>query len=119
MPSVYPHRHAGSRWEELFEPIPPPPPEQIIPVHAPIRDDSHIGATEDLDREPDGVPHSVVGLTALFAVMLAMLVAAIFFLGSNLGRAGAALLLIFAAPVLFKRLSKKADRDRDSVHPSR
>jgi hypothetical protein len=60
-----------------------------------------------------------VGLTALFAVMLAILVCAMFFLGSNLARLGAALLLIFATPVLFKRLKGKAERDRDSIHPSR
>ena len=89
------------------------------PIFAPVRDDSHLGPTEDLDREPDGVPHSVVGLTALFAVMLAMLVAAIFFLGSTLGRFSAVVLLLLAAPVLFKRLKRKADRDRDPIHPSR
>ena len=41
--------------------------------HNPVRDDSKLAPTEDLDREPDGVPHKVVGLTALFSVMIAML----------------------------------------------
>jgi hypothetical protein len=104
-------------WEEMFQPIDPPPPD--LPVYAPIRDDSHIGATEDLDREPDGVPHAVVGLTALFAVMLATLLCVIFFVGSVPGRVGAILLLVFAVPVLFGRLKRKADRERDPVHPSR
>jgi hypothetical protein len=102
----------------FFQPIEPPPPEDI-PVHGPIRDDSHIGATEDLDREPDGVPHSVVGFTALFAVVLAMLLVVLFFSGSTAGRVGAALLLLFAVPVVFGRLKRKADRERDPVHPSR
>jgi Flp pilus assembly protein TadB len=102
----------------FFHPIEPPPPEDI-PVNAPIRDDSHIGATEDLDREPDGVPHSVVGFTALFAVVLAMLLVVLFFSGSTTGRVGAALLLVFAVPVVFGRLKRKADRERDPVHPSR
>ena len=44
-------------------------------VHSPVRDDEALGPTEDLDREPDGMPHQVIGLTALFSVMLAMLFA--------------------------------------------
>jgi hypothetical protein len=112
-----PVRNTRPGWE-AFQPIHPPPPEDI-PVHAPIRDDSHVGATEDLDREPDGVPHSVVGFTALFAVMLAVLLCVIFFVSSATGRIGASLLLVFAVPVLFGRLKRKAERERDPVHPSR
>src|SRR5262249_18536832 len=44
-------------------------------VHSPLRDDRLLGPEEDLDRMPDGVPHPVVGLTALYSVFLAMLVA--------------------------------------------
>ena len=109
------HHHPG--WNDLFQPIELPPEDQ--PIHAPIRDDNHLGPTEDLDREPDGVPHAVVGLTALFAVMLATLLCVICFVGSTPGRIGATLLLVFAVPVLFGRLKRKADRERDPVHPSR
>ena len=49
--------------------------------HNPVRDDRKLAPTEDLDREPDGVPHSVVGLTAAFSVMLALLVAFMFIAG--------------------------------------
>ena len=43
--------------------------------HNPVRDDRRLAPTEDLDREPDGVPHKVVGMTAFFSVVLALLVA--------------------------------------------
>src|SRR5262245_10409575 len=50
-------------------------------TQAPVRDDSALASDEDLDRAPDGVPHSVVGYTALFSVMLAMLVGVMFVTG--------------------------------------
>lgn len=94
---------------EVFQPEP----------HAPVRDDSHIGETEDLDREPDGVPHSVVGLTAFFSVMFAILVLTMFFIHGTVAKVGAAILLVGAVPVLVKKLDKKAKHERDHVHPSR
>ena len=87
--------------------------------HNPVRDDSKLSPTEDLDREPDGVPHSVVGLTALFSVMLAFLVAFMFLAGNTITRGAAIVLLIIAVPVLVGTLRGKADRDRDHTHPSR
>jgi hypothetical protein len=75
--------------------------------------------TEDVDRKPDGVPHVVVGMTALFAVMFAVLVSALFYVGSTTGKVGAIVLLCLAAPILASKLKAKADRDRDHVHPSR
>lgn len=110
-----PHRHG---WQDLFEPIEPPPPESIE-VHAPVRDDSHIGPTEDLDREPDGVPHAVVGLTAFFSVIFALLVLCVFFIGSTVGKVGAVILLCCAVPLMVNRLKRKSDRERDQMHPSR
>jgi len=105
-------------WQDLFQPIAPPPPEDAE-VHSPVRDDAQLGLTEDLDREPDGVPHAVVGLTAFFSVVFALLVLTMFFLHSMVGKVGAAALLVLAVPVLVKKLNKKAARDRDHVHPSR
>jgi hypothetical protein len=87
--------------------------------HNPVRDDRKLAPTEDLDREPDGVPHRVVGLTALFSVMLAMLIAVMFLSGSNTGRVAAVLLAIVAVPMLVVILRDKAERERDHVHPSR
>ena len=91
----------------------------IEPVHSPVRDDEALGATEDLDREPDGVPHHVIGLTALFSVMLAMLVAFMALAGGTVSRIAAVLLIVLAVPVLVSSLRRRAAEDRDSLHPSR
>ena len=87
--------------------------------NAPVRDDQALGPGEDLDREPDGAPHSVIGLTALFSVMLAMLIAFLFLSGKVVDMVAAILLAAFAIPVLVSSLRKKAERDRDHLHPSR
>ena len=86
---------------------------------APVRDDTALAPDEDLDREPDGAPHSVIGLTAFFSVLLAMLVAFLFLSGKAVDMVAAVLLVIFAVPVLVTSLRKKAERDRDHLHPSR
>jgi hypothetical protein len=85
----------------------------------PVRDQTKLAPTEDIDREPDGVPHSVVGLTALFSVMLALLVAVMFLSGHMAGRIGAVALAVVAVPVLVGSLRRKAARERDRIHPSR
>ena len=87
--------------------------------HNPVRDDRKLAPTEDLDREPDGVPHGVVGLTALFSVVLALLLAFMFLSGSTVMRVGAVIIALAAVPVLVTSLRNKADRDRDHTHPSR
>lgn len=87
--------------------------------HNPVRDDSKLAPTEDLDRQPDGVPHNVVGLTALFSVMLAMLVAFMFLTGGTTGKVLAVLLVLIAIPTMVGLLRKKAQHDRDDVNPSR
>lgn len=87
--------------------------------HNPVRDDSKLAPGEDLDRDPDGVPHSVVGLTAGFSVMLAALVGFMIIAGGTVSRVAAVLLLVVAVPVMVSGLNKKADRDRDHLHPSR
>ena len=87
--------------------------------HNPVRDPDALGPTEDLDRELDGAPHSVIGLTALFSVMFAMLVAFLFLSGKVVDRVAAVLLVVIAVPVLVSSLRKKADRERDHLHPSR
>ncbi|MBA2540445.1 MAG: hypothetical protein H0V17_12465 [Deltaproteobacteria bacterium] len=87
--------------------------------HNPVRDDSKLAVDEDLDRDPDGVPHSVVGMTALFSVMLAMLLAFMFIVGGTTSRIAAVVIALIAIPVLVGSLNAKAKRDRDRVHPSR
>jgi hypothetical protein len=98
---------------------PPRPPGVGHGPQHPVRDDAKLAPTEDLDRQPDGVPHSVVGLTALFSVMLAMLVAFMFLTGNVVGQVGAVALAAIAIPTLVWSLRRKADRERDRVHPSR
>jgi hypothetical protein len=95
------------------------PPDVGHEPHNPVRDDTKLGPAEDLDREPDGVPHAVVGLTALFSVMLAMLVVFMFLSGHIVGRVSAVVLALIAIPTLVTVLRRKADRERDQVHPSR
>jgi hypothetical protein len=101
-----------------LDPIIHPPDVVHRPQH-PVRDDSKLAPSEDLDREPDGVPHSVVGLTAAFSVMLAMLVAFMFLTGNTWARIAAVVLAGIAIPVLVTLLRGKATQDRDHVHPSR
>jgi len=99
--------------------IPSAHPRATSQPHNPVRDDRKLSPTEDLDREPDGVPHNVVGLTALFSVMLAMLVAFMFLTNGTVGKVFAVLLAMVAIPILVTVLRKKAATERDHAHPSR
>ncbi|HSS00077.1 MAG TPA: hypothetical protein VLM79_23635 [Kofleriaceae bacterium] len=74
---------------------------------------------EDLERQPDGVPHLVIGLTALFSVAIAAIVIGVFHSGATLGSGAAVLIAFVGVPMLVFRLGAKADRDRDHDHPSR
>jgi hypothetical protein len=94
-------------------------PDQYEVPKAPVRDDESLAVGEDLDRQLDGAPHSMIGLTAVFSVLLAMLVAFLFLSGKAVDMVAAVLLVIFAVPVLVSTLRKKAERDRDHLHPSR
>jgi len=78
-----------------------------------------LSPTEDLDREPDGVPHKIVGLTVLFSVMLALLVGFMFLAGQGVARVLAVVLALMAIPVLVYTLRNKSERERDHLHPSR
>jgi hypothetical protein len=88
-------------------------------VQSPVRDDDALGPTEDLDREPDGVPHVVIGLTVLFTVMLAMLVGFMMLAGGTVSRVAAVIIALLAIPVLVSSLRKRAARNRNVLHPSR
>ena len=97
---------------------PPMHPHPIEP-HNPVRDDRKLSPTEDLDRMPDGVPHEVVGMTAGFSVVLALLVGFMFLMGGTTSRIMAVALVAIAIPTLVSTLRKKADEKRDHLHPSR
>nr|HEX4313774.1 hypothetical protein [Kofleriaceae bacterium] len=87
--------------------------------HSPVRDDASLAANEDLDRQPDGVPHSVVGMTFGFSVILALLVAFMFAFGNTVSRVMAVAIVIVAIPVLVKALNRRSESSRDHLHPSR
>jgi hypothetical protein len=103
--------------QHSIHPIIRPAEQYEIPKN-PVRVDSALGPTEDLDREPDGVPHHVIGYTAGFSVMLALLVG-LMFLGNTTTRIMALVLVAIAVPTLVSVLRTRADRDRDHLHPSR
>jgi hypothetical protein len=81
--------------------------------------DQQLGPHEDLERQPDGVPHIVIGLTALFSVALAALLIGMFHSVPGFGSIIAIATLVIALPLLVFKLGAKADRDRDHDHPSR
>lgn len=76
-----------------------------------LRDDLH----EDPDRLPDGVPHAVVAMTAFYSVVFAIALM-VMLVGDWLVPAA---LVAFAIPMVVSRLARKAERERDRVHPSR
>jgi hypothetical protein len=104
--------------QQLQHPIIRPPEEYEIPKN-PVRVDEALGPTEDLDREPDGVPHHVIGYTAGFSVMLALLVGLMFLAGTTTSRVMALVLVALAVPTVVSVLRTRAARDRDHLHPSR
>ena len=71
---------------------------------------------EDLERQPDGVPHDVVGLVALFSCLVAVGVA--FFLITTGHTILAIAVSAVVAVLIIFRLSRRAERERDHVHPS-
>ena len=86
--------------------------------NSPIRDENHLGPNEDLDREPDGVPHDVVGLAALFSVLFAAVVLGMWLSGAT-GRIAAVAMCMVGVPMLVSNLRQRAERTRDQTHPSR
>jgi hypothetical protein len=80
---------------------------------APIRADRTLAPTENVDRDPDGVPHDVVGLSALFSFLLAALVLGMWLTGSAMGRISAIALLVFGVPMLVSGLRERSDRERN------
>jgi len=74
---------------------------------------------EDVERQPDGVPHLVIGLTALCSVLLAAVLIGVCLSGLSLGLVAAALVIVTSIPIMVMWLNAKADRERDRAHPSR
>jgi hypothetical protein len=70
---------------------------------------------EDLEREPDGVPHAVVALTLLASVALAVLIVAL----AVTAPVTAVVVALVAIPGIVSGLSRTAEARRDVVHRSR
>lgn len=79
-------------------------------------DEQILGPTDKVIRDPDGVPHDVVGLSALFSFLLAALVLGMWLTGSTTGRVSAIALLVFGVPMLVSGLRERAERERDRRH---
>jgi hypothetical protein len=75
-----------------------------------------LGPTDEVVRDPDGVPHDVVGLSALFSFLLAGLVLGMWLTGSTTGRVSAVALLVFGVPTLVSGLRERSERERDRRH---
>jgi Flp pilus assembly protein TadB len=91
-----------------------PAPQPITPV----RDRHGFRAAEDLARVPDGVPHDVVGLSALFSVLFAAVVLGMWLSGPT-GRIAAVVICMVGIPMLVSNLRQRSDRERDDHRPSR
>jgi len=83
------------------------------PVH-----DERLEPTEDAPRDPDGIPHDVVGLSALFSVLFAAVVLGMWLSGST-GRITAVALCMIGIPMLVSNLRQRSERERENLHPSR
>jgi Flp pilus assembly protein TadB len=84
---------------------------------APAREE-RLGPTENLDREPDGVPHEIVGLSALFSVLFAAVVLGMWLSGPT-GRIAAVAICMVGVPMLVSNLRSRSERERSYHHPSR
>lgn len=98
---------ATSRWQGSLD--------KYEHIESPVRDDSRLGPTEDLDREPDGFPHAAFGVLLYASILLAGLV----LLAWTRSAAVAAVIVLVGAPALILRITRRADRSRDRAHPSR
>jgi hypothetical protein len=81
----------------------------------PVRDESKLGPHEDLDRQPDDTPDSMIALLVLTMITLALL-AFVFLTKSHIDDLVA---LVVAIPVMVFVLARWARRHRTGAHPSR
>lgn len=78
------------------------------PVHS-VRDNRRVA---EVERDPDGVPHDVVGLSALFSVLFAAVVLGMWLSGST-GRIAAIGMCLVGIPMLVTSLRQRSERERD------
>jgi Flp pilus assembly protein TadB len=86
---------------------------------SPARDERTLGPTENVShRELDGVPHDVVGLSALFSVLFAAVVLGMWLSGPT-GRIAAVAICMVGVPMLVSNLRSRSERERTEHHTSR
>jgi Flp pilus assembly protein TadB len=84
-----------------------------------VRDDGSLGPSEEVDRiDPDGVPHDVVGLSALFSVLFAAVVLGMWLSGPT-GRIAAVAICMVGVPMMVSNLRQRSERERNQHHLSR
>jgi hypothetical protein len=86
-----------------------------MPV-SPVHDESTVGPTEQ-NRELDGVPHDVVGLSALFSVLFAAVVLGMWLSGPT-GRIAAVAICMVGVPMMVSNLRQRSERERNQHHSS-
>jgi hypothetical protein len=69
-------------------------------------------------RQLDGVPHDIVGLSALFSVLFAAVVLGMWLSGPT-GRIAAVAICMVGVPMLVSNLRSRSERLRNHDHPSR
>lgn len=74
---------------------------------------------EDVQREPDGIPHAVIALTVLCSALFAILFLVLLSADTASGWLAAIIFAVTVLPVVVYSLQRKAARDRDHEHPSR
>lgn len=84
---------------------------------SPVRDEQDLGPTEQVDRELDGVPHDVVGLSALFSVLFAAVVLGMWLSGPT-GRIAAVAICMVGVPMMVSNLRARSERERNQHHSS-
>jgi Flp pilus assembly protein TadB len=70
--------------------------------------------TNSVVRQPDGVPHDVVGLSALFSVLFAAVVLGMWLSGST-GRIAAVAICMVGVPMLVSGLRQRSVRGRSGI----
>jgi Flp pilus assembly protein TadB len=83
-----------------------------------VRDEAGSGSPDDVARrELDGVPHDVVGLSALFSVLFAAVVLGMWLSGPT-GRIAAVAICMVGVPMMVSNLRARSERERNQHHSS-
>lgn len=92
-------------------------PYELAPPPA-VAESAHRSSATGTGNDAEGMPHVVIGLTALASVFLSMLIGIVLVSQESLGVAEAVALSLVAIPMLVAWLMRRANRERTSKHPS-